>query len=92
MSAGCRRLTGMLGQYGGGAKAPPELRARVLAAIAGEERKAAGETSPDHRIRVTCSVIAPTLCISGVASKRPEHRRRSQEVASANRPTREVKR
>lgn len=52
------KLSGVLGRYGGGAKAPPALRARVLAAIVREERQAAGgatasriATSDDGRTR-----------------------------------------
>ena len=34
------RLTGVLARYGAAVKAPPELRARVMDAIAGEQRRA----------------------------------------------------
>jgi anti-sigma factor RsiW len=53
--AGCQaffaadtKLTGVLGRYGGGAKAPPALRARVLAAIVREERQAAGDATANQ--------------------------------------------
>jgi len=62
-------LTGMLGQYGGGVKAPPELRTRVLAAIAGEERKAARETSADHDAapsRSAIGLIAATVLLAAL--------------------------
>lgn len=42
------RLTGILGRYGGVAKAPPVLRARVLAAIASENQGAVDDASANH--------------------------------------------